>query len=714
MLRIPKMGSKRYYIMPLSRFLRIPRSCLCRGIIQPRHHIFHGNGCAGGGAQARWISSLHGIDVTCNSPDAVTLYDTAVSQYLALSGDPAGNLEAAMKHDPGFVLAHSMLAVLYLLSGNASGQHPVVMKLRRRAQILVSKGHCTHRERIHVAAMTALAEGRWREATAIWEAWLLEQPVDALTVRHLHDAYFFLGDKRNLKDSVGRVLGAWDSEHPEYLKVCGMFAFGAEECNNYQLAEDQGMRALSQDTRDPWALHAVVHVYEMLGRRYEGQRLLRDTRWFWSEANLLHCHLHWHWGLFQIEEGQFERSFIRYDWWIRENHSPEAMDLVDAASFLWRLELTGNNVFDRWEELVPYVEPLMHTHAMVFVDAHIAMVLAAAGRDELLQEFLDSMRQFAYGSSLYSEAYSSSIISSIDPVEDVDWMWSGVENEWTEEQFEAAARNRHSGTDRGTSNAPALSARTFEPGFSNQQPIEGEISYFPTNVEDPEEYDTSYMPIPDFELGDHLESRETRVSSDPFKQQELTAHGAGGYTMRPVLTCPMSSLPVLPLRPHSTQEDGVDDVVSLGGVGGFGLGSHSIHDQRYLAASIGVPLVEGLIAYRHGHYELCVDKLMPLRSLWMYIGGSHAQLDVFNQTLEAAATQSKQYLLSRALLRERVTKNPNSGLAMYHLSSILFGTGEYRKAAHARDRALRLGLGEERVGTPQVRAMTKTEDSWYQ
>ena len=27
----------------------------------------------------------------------------------------------------------------------------------------------------------------------------------------------------------------------------------------------------------------------------------------------------------------------------------------------------------------------MHTHAMVFVDAHIAMVLAAAGRDELLQ-----------------------------------------------------------------------------------------------------------------------------------------------------------------------------------------------------------------------------------------------------------------------------------------------------------------------------------------
>lgn len=101
-----------------------------------------------------------------------------------------------------------------------------------------------------------------------------------------------------------------------------------------------------------YAVHAVAHVYEMQGRRYEGQRLLRDSRWFWSEANLLHCHLQWHWALFQLEEGQFERAFLRYDWWIRENHSAEALDLVDAASLLWRLELSGNHVFDRWEELV--------------------------------------------------------------------------------------------------------------------------------------------------------------------------------------------------------------------------------------------------------------------------------------------------------------------------------------------------------------------------
>lgn len=380
------------------------------------------------------------------------------------------------------------------------------------------------------------------------------------------------------------------------------------------------------------------------------------------------------------------------------------------------------------------MQPLMQTHASVFVDVHVAMALVASGRDDLLQvwycsfvlvhpvviqyvlcfsqEFLDSLRKYAYEGSFYSEAYSSSISTTVDPVEDVDWMWNGIENEWSEEGFEQAAKELQNKSKSDEENK-TLTKRSLDPGLPNKYEIQGEISYFPQNVGDPRSYDTSYVPIPEFELGDHLSVPDYQ-RDDPFAQEELTAYGAGGYEERPVLTCPMSTLPVLPLRPHSVQDDGVDDVVSIGGVGGFGLGSHSIHDQRYLAATIGVPLVEGLAAYRQGYFELCVDKLMPLRSIWQYIGGSHAQLDVFSQTLEAACTQSKQYLLSRALLRERMTNNPNSGLALYHLSSVLFGTGEYRKAAHARDRALRLGLGEERVGTPQVRAMTRTEDSWYQ
>jgi hypothetical protein len=135
--------------------------------------------------------------------------------------------------------------------------------------------------------------------------------------------------------------------------------------------------------------------------------------------------------------------------------------------------------------------------------------------------------------------------------------------------------------------------------------------------------------------------------------------------------------------------------------------------MRYISATVGVPLAEGMVAYRHGDYATAVDKLLPLRSIWHHIGGSAAQRDVFALTLEAAATQSNQLLLARALLRERITNRPNNALGMYHLSSVLFGTGEVKAAGQMRDRAHRFGLGQERVATPQRNALTKTDDSWY-
>lgn len=114
------------------------------------------------------------------------------------------------------------------------------------------------------------------------------------------------------------------------------------------------------------AVHAVVHVYEMQSRRYEGQRLLRTSRWFWDDANHLFTHLHWHWGtcvcvltvtshepkhvligggagLFQLEDGQYERTMARYDTWIRDESSNLILNLCDAVSMLWRLELYGND-----------------------------------------------------------------------------------------------------------------------------------------------------------------------------------------------------------------------------------------------------------------------------------------------------------------------------------------------------------------------------------
>lgn len=605
----------------------------------------------------------------------MSLYDDAVSAYLAFAGDPLGKLDAAMRSDPAMPMAHILSGWLLVLSTGVAPNSPLLTRLRRRASILTERFPSTHRERALLAALHAWSEGRQREAAGILEAWLLEQPCDALALRLLHDTYYFLGDAQNLRDSAMRVIGAWDAGHPDYLRVCGMLAFGAEEAGQFALAETQAMRVLSEDGRDAWALHALIHVYESSGRRYEGQRMLKDARWFWDEANMLHEHLHWHWGLFQLEDGQFERAMMRYDWWIRETHSGEMLDIIDAASLLWRLELAGNEAFDRWEELAPLVEQYMHNHTSVWNDAHIALVLVAAGQDALAEEHWRSCVEFA-NKPMYGAALSSAVPCEADPVDDVAWdpAWQQTGTEWSAAAFEQ-------GLERDVRSQAGIkqTLAAGEPSTAQRMPAANEVS-------------TMQLPMPMTTEGLDLQQPGT----------------AGGQAHRPVLCAPFAAMPV----PQLVTTEAVP--ASIGGVGGIGLGSHSLHDQRWLMASVGLPLIAGLRAYRQGQYAEAVDALLPVRSLWHQLGGSIVQQDIWHQTLEAAATQSEQLLLARALLRERITKRPNNGLSMYHLSSVLMGLGDVRAGAHMRDRALAHGLGEERVSTPQANAMARTDHAWYE
>ena len=65
------------------------------------------------------------------------------SQYLSLSGDPVGKCEAAIRIDPGCTIAHSLHAMLHLLTMDVTGTDEKVLLSRQRCQKLVEKGECT-------------------------------------------------------------------------------------------------------------------------------------------------------------------------------------------------------------------------------------------------------------------------------------------------------------------------------------------------------------------------------------------------------------------------------------------------------------------------------------------------------------------------------------------------------------------------------------------
>jgi hypothetical protein len=76
--------------------------------------------------------------------------------------------------------------------------------------------------------------------------------------------------------------------------------------------------------------------------------------------------------------------------------------------------------------------------------------------------------------------------------------------------------------------------------------------------------------------------------------------------------------------------------------------------NHLMAREVGLPLMRGLLAFARGDADGAVDLIYPVRSGAQRFGGSHAQRDLIDQTLLAAAAQGNRRALGRALLHERL------------------------------------------------------------
>ena len=70
-------------------------------------------------------------------------------------------------------------------------------------------------------------------------------------------------------------------------------------------------------------------------------------------------------------------------------------------------------------------------------------------------------------------------------------------------------------------------------------------------------------------------------------------------------------------------------------------------DNRQVTAEVGRRLIDGVLAFAGGDYARAVEAILPVRDEAVRIGGSHAQRDIVNLTLIAAAERSGQWRLAR-------------------------------------------------------------------
>ena len=413
------------------------------------------------------------------APESAAAFDRAIADYYGLTGDPVGVLKSALQRDPGFALGGVAIAALTMIGG-FRGDHPEVVSALRAAEAAL--GRASDRERRHFAAATKWAEGQTSQAILGWEAILADHPTDALALRLAEDGNYFLGRPAAIRDCAQRVLPAWDRGNPLTSFVLGLYAFGLEETGDLERAEAFGREALALEPRDAWATHALAHVMETANRREEGLAFLKATRADWTHAHFMAHHNGWHLALFLIEQGRFDEVLADYDRVTAPKLAGDAtLDRVDAASLLWRLELEGIDVGDRWAAVADAWMAHVDDHVLAFNDLHCAF---------------------------------------------------------------AAAR-----------------------------------------------------------------------SPDP------------GHAIRLARS--------------------LDDYERLGS-----------GDNRRVTAEVGRRLIEGVLAFARGDFARAVDEILPVRPEAIRIGGSHAQRDIINLTLIAAAERSGQWSLARALLAERAGVRP--------------------------------------------------------
>ncbi|MBE4734033.1 tetratricopeptide repeat protein [Streptomyces caniscabiei] len=251
------------------------------------------------------------------------------------------------------------------------------------------------RERMHMAAAGAWLGGDLGRAGRILEDLVVECPRDPLALAVGHQLDFFTGDATRLRDRIGGALPAWDRDDPHRGPLLGMYAFGLEESGHYDRAQEVARAAVERNPRDIWAIHAVVHVHEMQGRFAEGLGFLDARLDDWASGSLLTVHSWWHYALYALEAGDTATALRIYDAVLHhEESSGFVMELLDAASLLWRFLLDGSEQEARWRALADAWAAREDPPFYAFNDAHAVMAFAGAGRLDTADEFVADRRRW--------------------------------------------------------------------------------------------------------------------------------------------------------------------------------------------------------------------------------------------------------------------------------------------------------------------------------
>ncbi len=340
------------------------------------------------------MKDIRGLEVSASIVGAVETLDQAIDGYLGARTDTGDHLREALERDPDFVMAHLVRGYFLHLFA-----HRGLMARSREsldaAREAADRVGATPREQAHIAALDAWCDGDPATTLRIHSEILIDHPLDILALKLAEYWRFYSGDSGGMRDSIGRVLHAWDDGVPGYGFFLGMRAFALEESGAYDEAERIGREAVERNPADIWATHAVTHVMEMNGRTTDGSAWLDDLAQNWAEINNFTFHVWWHRALFALERGEADEALELYDREVRSESTRDFRDITNAAALLWRFDLEGIDTGDRWIELAGHSAERVGEHVLAFADVHYMMALASVDDRSSAHELVRTANAYA-------------------------------------------------------------------------------------------------------------------------------------------------------------------------------------------------------------------------------------------------------------------------------------------------------------------------------
>jgi tetratricopeptide (TPR) repeat protein len=326
-------------------------------------------------------SDLKGLPVSTSSADALAAYERGLDLFLRWRGGAMDALNAAVKADPGFLLAHCARALIAWRMGQvavASDAHRHVMALADRA--------ADDRERLHVRTVDALETGDREGAQGLLEEASHRYPVDRLMVRSVGLNCIARGDYEGGIGIARRSLDA-DPDEPQFMTMLGFFL----EQSGYN---DEGFamsaRSLALDPTNLYTYHAVAHAYQARGD------YTRALETFERAASLeRYAHIVWH-----LAEA---RSLLGYEKFTRDywGSTSPALPVHERVELLWRLEILQHIPTDDavWKALAAEGERLLeHAGALTLWMHHwIGLAFARAGDMAKAERQVRYLRQLPAG-----------------------------------------------------------------------------------------------------------------------------------------------------------------------------------------------------------------------------------------------------------------------------------------------------------------------------